>query len=171
MGKGMRYANFLDTLLIRGHSQKCVRAFTLIELLVAIAIVGTLGAIGVPTYNGYIDRARNGTAMADIVDIGLRISTFQAEHGRPPNTLAEAGLPAQIDPWGRPYQYLRIVGVLDPNNPQLRKDHGTHPINSDFDLYSMGKDGNSVPPLTSEPSWDDIVRANNGAFVGMASDY
>jgi len=167
----MRYTEFSNILLLRGQSKKHIRAFTLVELLIVIAIAATLAAIAVPMYNNYIDRARNGTAMADIVDIGLRISTFQAEHGRPPNTLAEAGLPAQIDPWGRPYQYLRIVGVLNPNDPQLRKDHGTHPINSDFDLYSMGKDGASVAPLTSDISWDDIVRANNGRFIGLGSEY
>ena len=55
----MRYTDLLDTLLIRGHSLKSVRAFTLVELLLAIAIVGTLSAIAVPTYNNYIDKARN----------------------------------------------------------------------------------------------------------------
>ncbi len=167
----MRYTNFLETLLIRCHSQKCARGFTLIELLIVVAIGGTIGAIAVPSYNGYIDKARNGTAAADIVDIGLRISGFQAEHGRPPNSLAEAGVTTLLDPWGRPYQYLRIVGVLDPNDPHVRKDHSTHPLNTDFDLYSMGKDGDSHPALTAHASWDDIVRANNGRFVGLASEY
>ena len=45
------------------------------------------------------------------------------------------------------------------------------PINSDFDLYSTGPDGASVAPLTAEPSRDDIVRANDGAFIGLASEY
>jgi len=168
----MRYTDFLDTLLIRGQSQRRVRALTLVELLIAIAILGTLGAIAVPTYNNYIDRARNSTAAADIVDIGLRIATFQAERGRLPDPLAEAGLSIQLDPWGRPYQYLRIQG-LDPQDikQQARKDRMTHPINTDFDLYSMGKDGDSQQPLTAQASWDDIVRANNGRFVGLASDY
>jgi len=45
------------------------------------------------------------------------------------------------------------------------------PINTDFDLYSMGPDGRSAPPLTAKHSRDDIVRANDGAFIGLASDY
>jgi general secretion pathway protein G len=45
------------------------------------------------------------------------------------------------------------------------------PINSDFDLYSVGKDGQSQDPLTAPVSRDDIVRANNGRFVGLASTY
>jgi general secretion pathway protein G len=166
----MRYAEFLNILLLRGQSKKHIRAFTLVELLVVMAIAATLAAIAVPVYNNYIDKARNTTAMADIVDIGLRISTFQTEHGRPPNTLAEAKLPAQIDPWGRPYQYLRIAGI-DPEPHGVRKDHSTHPLNTDYDLYSMGKDGQSAAPLTAEASWDDIVRANDGRFVGLGSEY
>jgi len=168
----MYYIDFLDTLLIRGRSKKRVRALTLVELLLVIAIAATLGAIAVPTYNNYIDKARNSEAMADIRTIEGRIITFQAERGRPPDTLAEAGLPAQLDPWGRSYKYLRIQGLDEKDiKTETRKDRMTHPINTDFDLYSMGKDGMSQQPLTAKASHDDIVRANNGAFVGLASDY
>jgi general secretion pathway protein G len=61
---------------------------------------------------------------------------------------------------------------MDGANPgQMRKDKNMVPINTDFDLYSMGKDGESVLPLTAKKSQDDIVRASNGAFVGLGSDY
>jgi len=168
----MRYTKFLNILLLRGQPQKHIRAFTLVELLAVVAIAGTLAAIAVPLYNGYMDEARNATAMADIRTMEGRLVTFQAENGRPPNTLAEAGLPAQLDPWGNPYEYLRIGG-LDPKDidGQMRKDRFIKPLNTDFDLYSMGKDGDSLAPLTAKPSWDDIVRASNGAFVGLATDY
>ena len=136
----MRYTDFLDTLLILGQSQRRVRAFTLVELLLAIAILGTLSAIAVPSYNNYIDKARNATAMADIGEMELVIARFQAERGSLPNTLAQAGVSTLLDPWGRPYQYLIIAGV-DPEPHGVRKDHNVHPLNTDFDLYSMGKDG------------------------------
>jgi general secretion pathway protein G len=35
----------------------------------------------------------------------------------------------------------------------------------------MGADGASVGPLTAAPSRDDIVRANDGGFVGLASEF
>lgn len=166
----MRYTDFLDTFLIRSHSQKCVRAFTLVELLLVIAILGTLSAIAVPSYNNYIDKGRNATAMADIGEMQLLIARFQAERGSLPNTLAQAGVSTLLDPWGRPYQYLIIAGV-NPEPPGVRKDHNVHPLNTDFDLYSMGKDGVSQAPLTAQASHDDIIRANDGRFVGLASDY
>ena len=168
----MRYTNFLDTLLIRGQSQQRVGAFTLVELLVIMAILGTLSAIAAPTYNNYIDKARNATAMADIVEMGLRIATFQAEHGSPPNTLAQAGVSTLLDPWGRPYEYLRLQGVDKKDlHGAWRKDKWMNPLNADFDLYSKGKDGKSEPELSAHFSHDDIVRANNGAYVGLASEY
>ena len=52
-----------------------------------------------------------------------------------------------------------------------RKDRFLHPINSDYDLYSMGKDGESVEPLTAQKSHDDVIRANDGSFVGLAIEF
>ena len=52
------------------------------------------------------------------------------------------------DPWGNPYGYLNLG---DKNaNGHARKDHSLVPINTDFDLYSMGPDGRSSPPLTAK---------------------
>ena len=45
------------------------------------------------------------------------------------------------------------------------------PLNSDYDLYSMGKDGVSSPPITAKPSQDDVIRASNGSYVGLASNF
>jgi general secretion pathway protein G len=56
-------------------------------------------------------------------------------------------------------------------NGKKRKDRNLVPLNSDYDLYSQGPDGNSVSPLTAAASQDDIIRANNGGFVGKAEDY
>ncbi len=52
-----------------------------------------------------------------------------------------------------------------------RKDRFLVPINSDYDLYSKGKDGESKAPLSPKVSHDDIIRANDGAFVGLASEF
>ncbi len=52
-----------------------------------------------------------------------------------------------------------------------RKDHFLHPITSDFDLYSMGKDGDTVAPLTAQKSHDDVIRASDGAYYGLAKNF
>ncbi|WP_291989943.1 type II secretion system protein [Luteitalea sp.] len=52
-----------------------------------------------------------------------------------------------------------------------RKDRNLVPINSDYDFFSKGRDGQSVGPLSGGPSQDDIVRGSDGAFFGLGRDY
>lgn len=171
-GKAMRSDNLLDTLLIRGQSQKRVRAFTLVEVLLAVAILGTLSAIAVPTYQNHIVKTRNSTAIANIREIELGIQRFRAERGRPPNTLAEAGLPTKLDPWGNPYEYVRIEGLEKKDlSAKARYNKLEKPLNHDFDVYSMGKDGVTMPRIDKAESYDDIIRASGGEYIGLASEY
>ena len=145
--------------------------FTLAELLVTVAVVGIVAMIAVPSFNSYLEDAKVTQAKTDISNLQNRIARFASGivPWRFPDTLADIG-GAPTDPWGNPYQYLNIEN-LNPKKGQLRKDKNLVPINSDYDLYSMGSDGKSVPPLTAKASRDDIVRANNGGFVGTAEDY
>ena len=88
-----------------------------------------------------------------------------------PNSLNEIGFGHLLDTWGNPYQYLRIDGGNIKGKGKLRKDRFLVPINSDYDLYSMGEDGKSQTPLTAKASRDDIIRANDGAYFGPAYLY
>jgi prepilin-type N-terminal cleavage/methylation domain-containing protein len=170
--KNMRWTDFLKTLLIRGHSRQRARAFTLIEILIAMAIVGTLGGIAVPTYKSRVDEQNVSTAIADIAMIDGWVARFQAERGRPPDTLAETGLPAKLDPWGHPYGYTRLAGLSKADqDAKCRWDKNEKPLNADYDLYSMGKDGVTKPKITHADAHDDIIRAHGGAYVGLASEY
>ena len=164
---------FLRHLPLSYQSRKgCDQAWTLVELLLILSILGTLTAIAVPVYTNYMDKINNNHALADIREIESKIVAYQVEHGNPPDTFTQVGLNNPLDPWGKPYEYLRILGV-DKNQikGKWRKDRFMVPINSDFDLYSMGKDGESTAPLTAKASRDDIVRANNGGYVGPASEF
>jgi general secretion pathway protein G len=76
-----------------------------------------------------------------------------------------------VDPWKNPYQFLRIDGAGLKGLGALRKDKSLVPVNTDYDLYSTGKDGASQPPFTAKASEDDIVRANNGRYIGLADKY
>jgi general secretion pathway protein G len=44
-------------------------------------------------------------------------------------------------------------------------------VNTDFDLYSVGKDGLTVTAFTAKSARDDVVRANDGRYVGLAENY
>jgi len=145
--------------------------FQLMELLIALAIVGITASIAFPSYTQFIDKADNATAAADIVSIAQAIERFYISNNRYPDSLMEAGFNNFLDPWDNPYQYLRIHGAGLKGKGKLRKDKKLNPINSDFDLYSMGKNGVSASPLPAKPSRDDIVRASNGGFIGLAAEY
>lgn len=140
------------------------RGFTLLELVLVLGIVGTLASIAMPRLAEAAERGRVARAIADIVVLQSEI----AAHEPLPASLADIGRAGLRDPWGHPYRYARLQGAT---GAQPRKDKSLVPINSDFDLYSMGPDGQSVAPLTAKQSLDDIVRANDGGFVGRASDF
>ena len=144
--------------------------FSLLELVIAIAILGLLTAIAIPTYNGYIAEGEMHKIVREMQGIELLVKNFYTDNDRYPDTLAEVGGDLN-DNWGNPYQYLAIEGGGSEAQNNARKDHNLHPINSDFDLYSSGADGKSSKPLTAGASKDDIIRANNGSFYGYGKDY
>jgi general secretion pathway protein G len=137
------------------------------DVLVALAIALMLGSFAIPAFNGYLERARVSRAVSDIGTMSLRLHQWQRTGHALPQDLSEAGI-AAVDPWGRPYVYLRAA---DASRSQLRKDGELVPLNSDFDLYSLGPDGVSALALPAAPSRDDVVRAANGAFIGVAANY
>lgn len=142
--------------------------FTIVELIIAVAIVGVILTVAVPSYQNYKDRMSKDDAIKDLTIIQFAIDDYELTHGVLPNTLADIGMDGMEDPWGNPYVYANH-GVVPPGH--RRKDHSLVPINSDYDLYSMGEDGSSVPPLTATASKDDIVRGRDGGFIGEATDY
>ena len=101
--------------------------------------------------------------------ISASITEFKAEYDRFPVDLAEIGKSGMRDPWGTAYAYVNHADVS--GRGQFRKDKNIVPINSDFDLWCNGKDGVSAPALSAQPSRDDVIRANDGGFFGLASKY
>lgn len=147
------------------------RAVTLIELLIVMAIATVIAAVAVPMYRNYVFETQVRTVIGEIKLTEARIERFRTENYRLPDSLAELGHGSMRDPWGNAYAYLNIVAGGAGVTGQVRKDKNLVPINSDYDLYSPGLDGISKPPLTAQPSKDDIVRAGDGGFVGLANQY
>jgi general secretion pathway protein G len=143
--------------------------FTLIELVLVIAILATIAAILIPNFMSALDSAKIARATADIQALETEIDSYQILNGTLPNTLDDLGRGTFLDPWGTPYQYLNFANVSGQG--QMRKDRFLVPLNSTYDLYSMGADRQSLPPITASVSQDDIIRANDGAYVGLASKY
>ena len=150
-------------------SKKLLGGFTLIELMVVIAILGTITGIAIPAYQSYIEKARVAKAIAEIAMMQGEIAAYITDTQELPNTLNDIGRSTLLDPWENAYRYLKLdtkaaIGAS-------RKDRFMVPLNTDYDLYSMGKDGKTKPPLTAADSHDDVIRANDGRFIGLASEY
>jgi general secretion pathway protein G len=142
--------------------------FSLIEVMIVVALIGTLAAMAAPNYIAYRERAMVAVAIGDIRTMEKEIAVFEIDRGGLPASLAEIGMGGRLDPWGMPYRYVRVEGS---SKGSLRKDRFLVPVNSDYDLYSLGRDRKSVAPFTANASRDDIVRAGDGAFVGLAAEF
>jgi general secretion pathway protein G len=174
---GQRYLR-LDKIYMEGWSPPSValpssgaapeRGYSMIEVMIAIAIVSILAVIATPNYIQYRENAKIAAVITEIRGLEKAITSYAVDNGVFPPSLDAIGFGDLKDMWGTPYQYLPVEG----NPPgMLRKDRFMVPVNTDYDLYSMGKDKRSVSPFTAKHSRDDIVRANNGAFVGLASNF
>lgn len=137
--------------------------------MIVIAILGILVSIAIPAYETYQDSKNNATAKADILEIQGIVEKFYVTHNRFPADLSEIGQQNRRDPWGNPYYYTNVSTAN--NKSAARKDKNLTPVNSDFDLYSAGKDKQTRQPFTAAVSQDDIVRCNNGSYIGLATDY
>ena len=187
--------------------------YTLVELMMMLALVGILASVAFAKYLGYVEKARVARAIAEIVSISRSIDALLSDETvQMPDSLADVGAEDMLDPWGRPYRYLKLLGELPrgmsgdgaelpavaapggggggppggggggggppggggggtPAIALARKDRFLVPINSDYDLYSLGADGESKPQLNNAVSQDDVIRARDGSYVGLAENF
>ncbi len=134
--------------------------FTLIELIVTVAVLLILALIAVPAYLSYLNKARLVVATSDTRTIALHVVDYHLDHAKLPDSLSDVQDGNRLDPWGKTYQYTN----LEAKGSTGRTD-GPTALNTDFDLYSMGRDGATVSPLTAKKSHDDVIRAGNGSFL------
>ena len=144
------------------------RGFTMMELMLTVLLIGVLFGLATPVYQSYRERIRVSQAVQDIAALGAAMERFALDNRAYPETLDEIGAGGRLDPWGRPYVYYNVEAN---GRGGARKDKRLNPLNTDFDLYSLGKNGVSKPQISQKDSVDDIIRASNGRFVGKAADY
>ena len=133
-----------------------------------MTIIGLLVGLGMPKMDEMVNQAKIARAIGDLRALSTELSTADPL----PATLAGIGRADILDPWGRPYVYFRFPPSNGKAPPKgARKDRFLVPINSAYDLYSLGRDGGSAAPLTAKSSQDDVIVANDGGFVGVAKRY
>ena len=149
------------------------RGFTIIEILIVLAIICILAAIAIPGYVTYRHKAKVAMMMAELRMLEKEITNYTIDNGDFPSDLSDIGCDQWRDAWDQPYKYLKIAG----ENPKggvkgkRRRDRNMNPVNSDYDLYSMGSDGRTQAQFTAKFGRDDIVRARDGDYFGLAENY
>lgn len=157
--------------LSRGHARwiRKREGLTAFEVLIVAALLGTLSVLAVPSYFKVLKRSASKSAIGDVVALQFAIDTYERMNERLPDSLDDLGPGPRIDRWGNPYHYLPNTA----SNWQLdrRLDQHQVPLNDDYDLFSSGFDGEWKKPLMNAKSHDDIVRADNGLYIGIALDH
>ena len=154
--------------------------FTAIEILITLAIISVILAIGVPTYSEHRKKVMNAECAKDLVMISQRLEKYHSFNYEYPEYLVDMGISME-DPWGNPIQYLNLSDI-DPVSgavqagskgpkPTPRKKQNLKPLNTDYDLFCVGPNGVYMPNISHKDSLDDVMRADDGAFLGLAADY
>ena len=115
--------------------------FTLLELLVVIVIIGLLAGYVAPRYFAQVGKSEVQVARAQIDSLEKALDQYRLDVRHYPSV--EQGLDALVarpqgeNGWGGPY--LKKAVPLDPwGRAYVYRVPGAK---SDFDLYSLGKDG------------------------------
>jgi general secretion pathway protein G len=153
----------------RSYQSEPASGFTMVELVITVAIILTIAAMAIPNLVSAIGLAKTARAVADVTNMEDDIAMYQSIYGVLPDDLTQLGLGNYLDPWQSPYEYLNHSTMK--GNGKARKDRFLVPLNSDYDLYSDGPDGQSASPITAKPSQDDIIRAADGSYVGVAAEF
>ncbi|MCK5386568.1 MAG: prepilin-type N-terminal cleavage/methylation domain-containing protein [Gammaproteobacteria bacterium] len=161
--------------------------FSLLELIVATTIIGMITMISTSAYTGYIETTKISQTISQIRTLSLLIDNYALDNDKYPESLSDIGNENLKDPWGNPYTYVNLKnnnnqddsehhsehhdGGNDTNISAARKDGNLVPINTNYDLCSSGKDGKSKAPLRAKDSHDDVIYANDGGYIGLASEF
>ena len=101
------------------------RGFTLIETMVAFVLVGTLAAIAIPFYSEYKNKALVTRCILELNMIEKDIMSYMFNNDGFPDDLSDLGSQIPTDPWGNPYEYLKIEGQEKLVKGKMRKDKET----------------------------------------------
>jgi len=151
--------------------------FTLVELLVVIAVMITLMAITVPSYQALSANNKRAGCAANLKALGQALAIFREDYQCfPPDSTEWLWTPAAVE------QYKSLYGVAPPGDYGVGTLIGAayHP-NGDpfptgvhglglFTLYYLGAYSAQLPPLSSEPRLQDYTESADPFLQTLRTD-
>jgi len=104
-GAGRSHASRLPATAKRRPS-----GFTVVELMLVVAIIAVVAAIALPSFQGYMDRAKVAQATSDIRSIDVAVAQYDSDNRTSSDDLADLGKGSLHRPLGK---FLRVPQSRD----------------------------------------------------------
>ncbi|EWH00615.1 hypothetical protein Q427_18525 [Halomonas sp. BC04] len=111
--------------------------FTLIELMIAVAVIGILAAIAIPSYQGYVERARVSDGQAKLMELAGQLERCFTNNYTYEGCVS---LPADSDDG-----YYEITGPPSPTSFTLTATHSGNQVKADCKTLTIDQTGKTTP--------------------------
>lgn len=103
------------------NARRALQGFTLIEILIAVAIVGILAAIALPSYRSYIAKQRMSASQTDVAALAMNMETYLQNNTQYPAVVSgtaaiQGSLPGWVPVQGADFTYA-ITAVSNSVSP------------------------------------------------------